>query len=34
MFRLLTTGWRVLVCENMAFNGAVTPVLAKHLLAA
>ena len=30
-FRLaITTGLRVLVCENMAFTGDFTPVLAKH----
>jgi Domain of unknown function (DUF932) len=30
-FRLsITTGMRVLVCENMAFTGDFTPVLAKH----
>src|SRR5580658_2017453 len=26
----LTVGYRVLVCENMAFSGDFTPVLAKH----
>lgn len=26
----LTVGYRVLVCDNMAFNGDFTPVLAKH----
>jgi hypothetical protein len=30
-FRLaITTGLRVMVCENMAFTGDFTPVLAKH----
>ncbi len=33
-FRLaVTTGLRVLVCENMAFTGDFAPVLAKLLLA-
>ena len=26
----LTVGYRVLVCDNMAFHGDFTPVLAKH----
>src|SRR5207245_6199100 len=26
----MTVGYRVLVCDNMAFYGDITPVLAKH----